>query len=159
MQYAGGQKTGDQDTGGLKPTARLETTVQSLLGLGMEGQKRETGHRRTEAGGQGIGGRTPENMDHEGRAHEDRAHEGIAHEGRTHEGIAHEGRTHEGSIHEGSTQEGKILIWRAEIFKVLATFPIPHISVIYCKVCGDKCVAGQIRCFAKRHVSLQMLFA
>jgi hypothetical protein len=55
MQYAGGQKTGDQDTGGLKLTARLEMTVQSRLGLGMEGQKRETGHKRTEAGGQSTG--------------------------------------------------------------------------------------------------------
>jgi hypothetical protein len=101
MQYAGGQKTGDQDTGGLKLTARLEMTVQSRLGLGMEGQKRETGHKRTEAEGQ--------NMAHEGRTHEDRDHEGVAHEGMTHEDSFHEGRT---------------LIWRAEIFKVLATFPI-----------------------------------
>ncbi len=51
----------------------------------------------------------------------------MAHEGRT-----HEDRDHEGVAHEGMTHVGRILIWRAEIFKVLATFPIPHISVINC---------------------------
>jgi hypothetical protein len=60
-------------------------------------------------------------MAHEGRTHEDRDHEGVAHEGMTHEGSFHEGRTNV-----GSTQEGRILIWRAEIFKVLATFSFPH---------------------------------
>jgi hypothetical protein len=103
-------------------------------------------------------------MAHEGRTHEDRAHEGRTHEDRAHEGVAHEGMTYEGSFHEGrtnvgSTQEGRILIWRAEIFKVLASFPIPDISAIYCKVWGDKCVTCKIGCFAKRQVSLKMLYA